>query len=211
MLIKANPSEFKDPSIIYPLLRSYKKPVILDYYLRPRIDEIIPINFLGKVMFVNKNSFIQSNKILSKIIRKNVLNNISKKHINTLTCIGGESYMYSFFVNFKTTFFTNNSLILNDAELNKQFYKPTLDNKLVDYNKDKFLVSTDYLIINLSKLNLNLIKQINNIKIKKIIIISCHHKDFWKKIKYLTNYKLYKRTNYVDEKLGYFISINILS
>ena len=206
-LIKANPTEFKDKTIIHPLLRNENQLVILDYNLRIRKTEIIPIIFLNKTIFVNKNSFIQNNKILSKIIRKMVLENIYGK---SLTCIGGESYIYSFFKDIKTTFFTNNNLILNDAKFNKQFYNQSLKTKLVDYNKDTFITPTDCLIINLSKLNLNLIKQINNNKIKNIIIISCKHTDFWKKIKYLTNYKLFKRKYFIDEKLKYFITINIL-
>ena len=42
MIIKCNPSEFKNNKIIHPLLRYYKKQSILDYRLHPRTDNIIP-------------------------------------------------------------------------------------------------------------------------------------------------------------------------
>ena len=76
-------------------------------------------------------------------------------------------------------------------------------------NKDNFINNCDLLLINLSKLNLNLVKQINKKDIKNIIIISCHHKDFWNKIKYLSNYKLKIRKKFIDEKIKYFISVSV--
>lgn len=208
MLIKANPLEFKNKDILHPLIRNLKGLVILDYRDRGRNTKIVPIKFLDKIVLVNKNAFIQNNKILSKIIRKKVLSYISG---DNLLCIGGESYIYSFFTSMKTTFITNNNIILQDAIFNKQFYNNNLITKLVNYNKDTFISHTDCLILNLSKLNLNIIKQINNNKIKTVIIISCHHNDFWKKIKYLSNYKLMHRNTFLDDKLKYFISINFLS
>jgi len=202
MLIKANPLEFNNKDILHPLIRTSKEFVILDYRERVRKSEIVPIKFLDRIVLVNKNAFIQNNKILSKIIRKKVLSYISG---NNLLCIGGESYIYSFFVKMKTTFITNNNLILQDAIFNK------VNSKLVNYNKDNFIFDTDCLILNLSKLNINIIKQINKKNIKKIIIISCHHNDFWKKIKYLSNYKLINRNKFIDHKLKYFITINFLT
>lgn len=133
------------------------------------------------------------------------------KDLNNIISIGGESYNYLFFnekiINGK--FYTNSEVILKDFYYNKNIYNKNLKGELIDYNKCKMKLDGEVCILNLSKLNVNLMKNINNSKIKKIIIINCHHNDFWKKIKYLDNYKLVKRQIYVDEKIGYFISVNI--
>ena len=62
------------------------------------------------------------------------------------------------------------------------------------------------MIINLSKLVVNLLKIINVSNVKLLIIISCHHDDFWKKIKYLSNYKLISRKQIINT--NNFITVN---
>jgi hypothetical protein len=42
-----------------------------------------------------------------------------------------------------------------------------------------------------------------------LIIINCNQKDFWKKRKLLSNYRLVKRKKFICWKIGYFITINI--
>ena len=53
-------------------------------------------------------------------------------------------------------------------------------------------------------------KQLNNSSSNRLIIINCHHHDFWKKIKLLSNYKLIIRKKFVDYDSKYFITVNIL-
>jgi hypothetical protein len=172
---------------------------ILDYKWRTRIDEkYIPQYFINKIVFISYNSFQQSNYYILNKIRKYVKNNITTSFINA---IGGESYLY--FNN--NIFYTNSKSIIDDY-----FYNGNKNGYLIDYNKVKKLnLTNDNTIINLSKLHINLLKLINNSISDKLIIINCHHKDFWNKIKYLTNYKLIKRKLIVDNKIKYFISINI--
>jgi len=208
MIIKANPVLFKEKSLIHPLIRNFDKLVMLNYRDRARISEIIPILFEGKIIFVNINSFIQNNKKLGSIIRKTVIENISG---GSITCIGGESFYYSLFRKFdKVSFYTNNELIYNDAIFNSKLYGIEVKSSVVDYNKVTEINSSNTLIINLSKLPLNLIQVINKTKFHNIIIISCKHSDFWKKIVKLTNYKLILRNKLIDTDIKYFITINRL-
>lgn len=209
MLIKTNPVLFENKEYIHPLLRSYKELVMLDYRLNTRSKNIIPINFNNKIVFVNINSFIQNNTLGFKI-RKYVQNHIDNLNLKNVVSIGGESYLY--FLNdfkYQKKFYTNNKLLFNDCIFNNKIYNNKISSFLVDYNKDKFINNCDLLLINLSKLNFNLVKQINKKNIKYIIIISCHHKDFWNKIKHLSNYKLKIRQKFIDEKIKYFITVSV--
>jgi hypothetical protein len=184
---------------IHILMKKIKGNKILDYRWRTRIDEKnIPQYFIDKIVFISYNSFQQTNSKLLNKIRRYVKNNIRTEYINA---IGGESYLYSE----KNIFYTNSEEILKDYNYNG--YKK---GKLIDYNNIKELeIKNDDTIINLAKLNINILNIINKSISDRIIIINCHHKDFWKKIKYLTNYKLIKRKLFIDEKLHYFISVNI--
>lgn len=185
---------------LHPLLKKISGNKILDYRLRTRIDEkYIPQYFNGKIVFQSYDSFQQNNLKLSKKIRKFVKDNIKTDKIQGF---GGESYLYS--NNKESKCYSNSQSIYEDMKYNG--YKNI---QKVDYNKDKFEFNTDDIVLNLSKLNQNLMKQINECKSNRIIIINCHHKDFWKKIKHLTNFKLMKRQKYIDYKSNYFITGNI--
>ena len=215
MIIKCNPLEFKNKQIIHPILRNETELSIIDYRLRCRKNNIIPINFLNKIIFVNKNSFIQNNKYVGNNIRKYVIQNINNNNNNKIIItIGGESYNYLFFFpKIIGYFYTNNKNIFNDFNHNNKINNSKLQGYLIDYNKNiifnNFVI--DYVIINLSKLNTNILKQLNKLNIKNIIIINCYHNDFWKKIKYLTNFKLINRKQFIDEKIKYFITVNIFT
>lgn len=207
MLIKANPNNFleKDKHMINPIIRNCKHLVMLDYRNRPRFSNTIPIYHHNNIFFVNINSFIQNNSILANNIRKNVYNLLQTS--KNILSIGGESYMYT--ININGDFITNNQMIFNDFIINKKINKSNIKGYIVDYNKYKINDSYDTILMNLSKLNYNIITQLNNKNIKKIIIISCHHNDFWKKTKNLTKYKLSQRIKYLDNKSKYFITVNL--
>jgi hypothetical protein len=207
MLTKINNNNY----ILGHIIFNGKKPedyntdiLMLDYRLRIRKDYNIPIKFIDKVYIVNKNSFIQNNingnnlrkDIINKLLYYNIFNNIE----NIIT-IGGEAYLYGVYLNIDTINFTNNINIYNDANRHN-----LLGNNYVDYNKIKSIPNNQCIIINLSKLIVNLLNIINISQIKLLIIISCHHDDFWKKIKYLSNYKLVQRKQYIYEYN--FITVN---
>lgn len=206
MIIKGNPLEYQDKSLLHPLIRNKKGLIILDYRFRVHERDIIPIKFINKIIFVNKKSFIQNNIILGNKIRKYVLKNINEN--KKLICIGGESYNYLFFVN-SGIFYTNSNVILEDFYYNKKIYNKNLNGEIIDYNKINKSFDSETIILNLSKLNINLLQKINNSNLKYIIIINCHHKDFWKKIIYLNKFKLISRKKFIDEKIGYYITVNI--
>jgi len=185
--------------------------------------EYIPQLFGNSLVFISSSSFQQNNIVIGQRIRKYILTVlqdiiINIKKINNiqnifLTCVGGESYFYGLLSNFDSIYhITNNSSIHKDSEFNKEIYKKekkTVLNNLVDYNDNIYFPDNSfYCVINLSSLNTNLVTVINNHYFKKIVIISCNHKDFWKKIGYLTRYKLVERKKFVDYETGYFITVN---
>lgn len=185
---------------LHPLLKVTEGNKILDYCNRTRTDEkFIPQLFNKRIVFQSYNSFQQTNYKIGKYIRKFVKMNISTNKINT---IGGESYLYS--LNHNTLFYTNSKSVLNDYNYNN--YN---NGHIIDYNNDCINLNPIDTVINLSKLNINLINQINNCSSNKLIIINCHNKDFWKKQKLLSNYKLIIRKKFIDYKLKYFITVNI--
>lgn len=179
--------------------------------------------FNKKIVAISSNSFQQTNIILAKEIRQYVTNIIENTITNdNLLCIGGESYLYGLTTNNKVIHITNNENIKNDCDYNFQILfnnKNLIFNNKINYSflnesfdykiKDIVDSETKVAIINLSKLLVSVANFINNSNINKLIIINCHHDDFWKKIKYLTNYKLLERKKFVCDKLNYFITVNV--
>lgn len=163
-------------------------------------------NFNNVNVFISKLSFKQ-NKLIKKNLRFDVLEYIN---YNDLVCIGGESYLFGLTNNNVTsiTHYTNSIHIYNDSDKNNKIYRKKLKNNMINYNIFKNIISGDILIINIAKLNINLLNTINKRFYKKIIIINCHHTEFWKRIKLLSNYKLKSRKQYISNL--YFVTVNIL-
>jgi hypothetical protein len=161
-------------------------------------------------VFISDKSFKQ-NKIIKKELRSYVKEHIIYTHLVNLVSIGGESYLFGLTSNniINITNYTNSESIYNDANLNNKIYRKKLNNNLVSsYNIISDIISGELLIINLAKLNINLLNIINRRLYKKIIIINCHHTEFWKRITLLDNYKLITRKQFVSEL--YFVTVNIL-
>ena len=80
----------------------------------------IPQLFINNIVFISTTSFQQNNIVLGQRIRKfviNIINNIN--NLASLTCIGGESYLYGLVSNVnKIIHFTNNESIHNDLVFN---------------------------------------------------------------------------------------------
>ncbi len=181
----------------------------LDYRGNFRKDNYIPMIFNNNIVFISYTSFQQNNKILSIQIRKLVQELLNVN--DNVICIGGESYIYPMLnPNIKNIVaYTNNISIYNDMIFNDKIYHKNFLKKNINYNKLDYLISGNILIINLSKLDANLCSLINKNYYKKIIIINCHYKDFWKKIKLLSNYELKIRKQFYCFKQGVFISVNL--
>jgi len=186
---------------LHPLMNTIPGNKILDYRHRTRLDEnFIPQYFINnRVVFQSFPSFQQNNLRLSRQIRKYVSQLITTQGINS---IGGESYLYD--ITKEGNFYTNSSSIIKDAK-----YNGYTKCHLIDYNKDNLILSHLDTVINLSKLNKNLLLHINKSISNRIIIINCHHQDFWKKSVLLTNYKLSSRKQFTDFTSGYFITVSI--
>lgn len=163
-------------------------------------------------IFISHESFKQNNSI-SKHLRFYV-NELIEQHFNKniryLVCIGGESYLYGL-CNKKIInifHYTNSQSIYNDVELNCKIYNKYLENKLIDYNSFKKIKNGNLLILNIAKLNLNLLNEINKRFYKYIIIINCHHSEFWERIKYLKKFKIIHRKQFLTKT--YFVTVTLL-
>lgn len=169
--------------------------------------------------FISPKSFEQ-NDIIKKELRKYVnfliynlydklvKQNIFKYCLRQIVCIGGESYLFGLSNNFNNIIhYTNSKSIYNDVNFNNSIYKKKLENNLINYNKYSNIKNSDLLIINLAKLHVNLLNVINTRFYKYIIIINCHHDDFWKKIKLLTNFKIISRRQFIVT--NYFVTVSL--
>ena len=187
-----------------------------------------------------QNNINLSSKIRDCVINQIVLsntccmNNKSLKRI--LLGIGGEYYVYHvIFKKFgysRMLGFTNNDYIHKDAEYNYSYHKMSdyatsyylesylnfiMESDNDKHNLDKIIdeltqknICID-IIINLSKLNVNVLQFIVRLKknINSVTIISCHEKDFNTKsqllpLKFTTNMKSYA---FVDETMNQKVSV----
>lgn len=164
------------------------------------------INFNNQEVYMSIFSFQQNTKI-AKELRFDVLNEINTDY---LILIGGESYLFGLIKNNieNIIHYTNSKYIFNDAILNNNIFKKKLQNYLINYNIFSNYKNGKILILNLAKLNIKLLNELNKRFYEKIIIINCHHIEFWKRIKLLSNYKLIKRKQYITDYN--FITVNIL-
>lgn len=169
-------------------------------------------NFLNEKVFISDNSFKQD-KIVAKKLRLYVNSLLINKN---LTCIGGEAYLLGMVnKNIQDIInYTNSKYIFDDVNFNNKFYRKVKQNLLIDYNNVCRLNNSNtldsQLLINLANLNVNIMNIINNTCYDEIIIINCHHINFWKRIKILTNYKLISREYFINKIKGSFITVNIL-
>lgn len=203
---------YNNSDIAVPQIQKYgklNKFAIMDCFGRVYSEHkiFLPQNFNDNIVFISSKSFQQNHIILSKKIRRFVSDNIT----TDLVCIGGESYLYGL-INKNTKkiiHYTNSESINVDCDYNNQFYTKKVDNNLVNYGECNIVKNNFECVINMSTLNENIIKNVNVSGYRKIIIISCHHDDFWKKTSKLTNYKIGIRQKFICDKLKYFITVTI--
>lgn len=163
--------------------------------------------FLNQDVYISANSFKQ-NESVKKPLRMYV--NSELYGYTSITAIGGESYLYGIAnIDIKNVnAYTNSLSIYNDVNINKSISLKTITNTLIDYNTVSSIETNEIALLNLSKLNINLLKNINKNLYNKIIIINCHHDDFWKKMIHLSNYKVKSRKQFITDK--YFITVSTL-
>lgn len=184
------------------------------WYLHDKIQ----IDFNGLKIIKQINSFDQNNWIVGNKLRNWVLKQINQINkfefeINSILGIGGEYYLYwvglSGLKNINLIGISNHKSIVDDAKLNI----PWSYNHLVDYNKLASypkIIQSDLILINLFQINSNVIKYLNDIKFKKIILIACNLPDSklkllatnfrLKKIKYFTNFDNFLRVIEIVKK-----------
>lgn len=186
--------------------------------------------FNRKLVSISSHAFQQTNKQLSLQIRQYVSHIVDNCIGNeTMLCIGGESYLYGLTSSSRypinVIHLTNNICIKDDCNFN---FTENIDyignnklvfNDVIDYNnifkelEGKIHYKINYevqmAVINLANLNLALVKYLNQCNINKIVIINCHHKDFWKKTKHFKNFKLVTRRQFVCYEMHYFITVSV--
>jgi hypothetical protein len=194
----------------YIIKNNYKGFICTDCFDKIYTEKFkyIPQKFNNNLVFISADSFQQNHIKLSKLIRKDVMMKI--KDVKEIVCIGGESYIYGLTSNVNKIYhYTNSDSIFNDMIYNNKIYRKNISNNIVDYNTINMIQNnTDMCLINLSQLNINLMKQINNNNYNNIVIINCNSDDFWKKIKLLSRYKLVSREKYICYTMKYFITFN---
>jgi hypothetical protein len=160
----------------------------------------IQICFNGYRIIKQIDSFDQNNWIMGNYLRKFVLNRINQIdrfefNINKILGIGGEYYLYWIGLSWVNNLvgISNHISIIDDANTNIKWSS----NYLVDYNNFESypkITQTDLVLINLFKINFNIITYLNMIEFKKIILITCNLHD--KKLKLLTKYFKFIKIKY---------------
>lgn len=194
---------------VYPIseVKDYEGFIILDCFDRiyRGHKKYIPQLFCGKQVFISSQSFQQNHVRLRHEIRSY----ISRLLPRNIIAIGGESYLYGMLNCENIVHYTNSKYIYDDCDFNNKFYRKKIDNNLIDYNFDKITQKYNFCLVNLSKLPIKLLKQLNDNLYFRLVVISCDQDDFWRKREYLGNYRLKERKKFVCWKIGYFITVNI--
>ena len=205
------------------------------------IDKENILNVYKSALSFEQNNMNLSSQIRNKVISLITEANTTLMSNNTfkriLLGIGGEYYVYQvLFKNFNYSHmlgFTNNQYIQQDAEYNynlhnmteysKSYFLSSYLNFLIEYHSELDFdleeiitqltkkQNTNDIIINLSKLNVNVLQFIIRLKknINSITIISCNEKDFNTKIQLLPSEftKNMKTFNFEDTTLNQKISV----
>ncbi len=136
----------------------------------------IQIEFNGYKFVKHIDSFDQNNYLIANKVRLYVLSLIDKNN-NIILGIGGEFYIYFYFINaLKYIGISNHQSIINDSKYNI----PCSTNYLVDYNNNKtypIIKNADCIILNVFNIHKNIIEYIEKIKFKKLVLISCNLPD----------------------------------
>lgn len=189
------------------LLIKYKSnpnPILFNYYLNKYYSHnLIQIHWKDQIILKHIDSFDQNNCIVGNKLRTWVLNKIksinkNEFEINNVLGIGGEYYLYWIKMMWvkKLIGISNHSSIVYDANLNIPWSSNTLVN-YNDLNTYPQITQIDLILINLAQLNSNIVKYINALEYKKIILIICNLPD--SKLKLLN-------LNFKIEKIKYFMN-----
>lgn len=176
------------------LIKSNNKYYIYHHNKYKLIDELkLCVLFNEKYFWKDFDSFNQNNVKIANKLRNTCLKifmwNINKSE--NIIGIGGEYYMYFCNLTYEKYFgFSNNQLVIDDANYNCGLYISNYQNSLVNYNN--FTFSKEYydyaphnskehneqnklfdVIINLSVIPNSIIDKLNAQNIKNIVVISC--------------------------------------
>jgi len=174
------------------------------------------LKIIKQIDSFDQNNWIAGNKLRNWVLRRMKQINRLEFEINSILGIGGEYYLYWLglfklceFKNIKLIGISNHKSIIDDAMLNIHWSS----NYLVDYNKLTSypkIIQSDLILINLFQINSNVIKYLNNIKFKKIILIACDLSDSklkllnsnfkLKRIKYFANFDNFLRVIEIEKK-----------
>lgn len=193
----------------YKIMISNNNKLLIDPTI---IYETLIINNYKFNISRNIKTFYQIDKTIRTLVHITIFNlfNIYIKSSSSVLFIGGEMYLYGKLLNSFISnkyFYTNNEFIYRDTiinnRINSEYY-------LINYNKDKININKyDVLIVNISKhgLRKHLCDQINILKLKYIIMITCNENNLKKDIELLNNYRVIKQFNYIT---NFMVQITVL-
>jgi len=170
----------------YLLIKYKSNPnrILFNYYLNKYYSHnLIQVHWDDQIILKQIDSFDQNNWIVGNKLRTWVFNKIKSINsnefkINSVLGIGGEYYLYWVKMVWvkKLIGISNHSSIITDSNLNVPWSSNTLVN-YNDLNTYPQIIQTDLILINLAQLNSNIIKYINTLEYKKIILIICNLPD----------------------------------
>jgi hypothetical protein len=142
-------------------------------------DKLIQVQIHGIRFIKSLDSFDQSNFSIKNKLRECVIKLLGNTSVNkpqtNFLAIGGESWIYSHFVQAQSySMISNHLTIVNDAKRSCPYVK----SQLVDYNTWVLTNNFNLILINLSNVHSNIINQLANLSNSfKLIIITCHLPD----------------------------------
>lgn len=174
--------------------------------------EIIWLSDKKYIIYRNPNTFNQPDDTIRSVLY-NLLDGIINKQDNkSLTCIGGEMYIFSKILSYTSGYFyTDFPSIYDDTLLNIPKYKPA-NISLVNYDTCTIPSPPTYFLIantSFNGLGANLAKQITEKGYEMILIISCNCKSFARD--YLILSEQYQIINRFIIKTNYQVELICLS
>lgn len=187
----------------YLLVKNGEEIYLWNYNLNKKYNtKRIKLKYNNKIHFKQIGSFDQNSIKYGNKIRTTALSMFTDK-MDEIIGIGGEYYVYFMHMKYYKYYgMSNNNTIIEDGEYNCKRNYIECENKYVNYNKLETYIKLDDsktydVLINVSKINENILKYISKYKTNKIIIITCNAIN----IKILEKYvRIIKLTNIQIDK-----------
>lgn len=181
-------------------------------------NQLLMNNYFDLPIFRSIDTFQQNDLLIAKKVNhviKEIMFDQAKRwspDVSQFYGIGGEFYLY--FILYKRFFqqfygYSNNKEIIRVADHNLQYHLTANQYTLTHINYDQDVInlqqedpniiqnpnSNIFLLINLSTIPIRLLQALNQIRISKLVIISCNQKQFNRRRSHL-NPQIYRLTKF---------------